>query len=66
MSREDAQLHLTAATCYLGVFTTISLLSGNWGYLVGGLIMALVVAPLAFLAGYVVYRFFGWVLEVNR
>ncbi|KOX12487.1 hypothetical protein ADL05_21685 [Nocardiopsis sp. NRRL B-16309] len=54
--REDAQFGLTMATCYLGAFTAISLLSGDWMYLVLGLLRALVAAPLMFGVGFVVYK----------
>ncbi|MFE7462269.1 hypothetical protein ACWFMI_25255 [Nocardiopsis terrae] len=64
--REDAQFYLTGATCWFGFFAVVSLLSGDWKYLVLGLLLALIVAPLMLLVGFGTYRFFGWVLRVNR
>ena len=63
--RENAQFALTYGTCYLGLFSTISLLSGNWAYLLFGLVMALIMAPLMFLVGYGIYRLYGWLLRVD-
>ncbi|QVJ00342.1 hypothetical protein KGD82_16405 [Nocardiopsis eucommiae] len=64
--RENAQFYLTAATCWFGFFAAISLLSGNWMYFVFGVLCAFVVYPLMLLVGFGTYRFFGWVLRVNR
>jgi ABC-type multidrug transport system permease subunit len=64
--REDAQYGLTLATCYFGFAAVVSLLSGDWKWLVLSLIVGLVVLPLILLCGAVIHRFFGWLLRVDR